>query len=559
MINELAWLDVARCATTTEMAALYAALSRVAKQADAGIAPSVIFTGLTLDIPQGTVDRLRRYGVTAWRAQSDESGDPDPLAPASQTPANPDLLPLSPAEAGVLGGPAAYLLGGAWHGWCVPHHIDSAKPVDDGEAEYVAITAALLERVRLRGWATGVAAGAEAVFTTMHKPGSDSRGVVQFRLVPGSPDPSDREIVAKIGDRDAIAAEVRFATRVNTVLAGEGRRGLFPETYAIQLEGGQAVSLMEAGRPMPIGPLFADAERTELSEDALGLLEAHFHQLGAWYRLTAEHRRPTVADYLYRERYHVLPAHPDFVSTFRTFFPDLDPVDLFDAPVRLPGDVVLPGYTDALCWLDTFAPALLPDAGSAVHGDIYAANMLLRADSSPMLIDPRPVWEGRDRPDVGYGDPVYDLSTLLHGVLPMAAILRAVETGEVGGLFSRPLAAGTSWCDRRTGVDLTALRLPTQFPPAVRLLEQRMLEVLPGHQDVRKVRTRLYIGAATSLAGWLKYTKSLRGPEAWLATYAFTIWYLAQARAVWDDAPAVGAAPAGAAHRAMHHSGERQP
>jgi hypothetical protein len=175
--------------------------------------------------------------------------------------------------------------------------------------------------------------------------------------------------------------------------------------------------------------------------------------------------------------------------------------------------------------------------------------MLLRDDGSPVLIDPRTVWEGRDRPDVGYGDPVYDLATLLHGVLPMAAILRAVETGTTGDLFGGPVGGQASSpvggpvsgpVNGAVGsgaevLDLSSLRLPTEFPPAVRAMEARMLRALPGDEPARRVRTRLYIGAATSLAGWLKYERSLATPQAWLATFGYVAWYLWRARNVWED------------------------
>jgi hypothetical protein len=358
----------------------------------------------------------------------------------------------------------------------------------------------------------------------MHTPGSDSRGVVQFRH-------DGSEIVAKIGAADAISGEARFATAMNALLARDGRRGLFPHVHGLRIEGEQAVSLMEAGEPLPIAPLFADEARTTLAPSSLCMLERHLDHLAAWYRLTAEDRRPTVADYLYRERYHVLREHPALLATFRALFGGVALADVLDVPVELPGGLTVPGYGDAVGWLDKVAAELLPDHGSAVHGDIYAANMLTRPDGSPVLIDPRTVWEDRDRPDVGYGDPVFDLATLLHGVFPMAAILHAVDTGQVTGLFGEP---GPQARPGQRRLVLSSLQLPTTFPPAVGVLEARMLRTLPGSEPLRRRRTRLYIGAATSLAGWLKYERSLRAPQAWLTTLGFVAWYLWQARNVWE-------------------------
>ena len=475
-----------RPARTAELAAVYGALARHSPD-DPSSAPALALVGTPLDT--AALGRLHGLGVDVHAVDD-------------------------PAAVGEVG-PAAVLLGGSAHGTVLP-----AGP--DGTLDGAAVVAAV-ERARLRDWAGDAAPGPR--LTTLHRPGSDSRGVVQFRL-------AGAELVAKIGDADAIAAEARFATEVNATLARDGRRALFPVVHGLRREGGQAVSLMEAGEPVPIAPLFADPARTVLADDAGEQLQPHLDQLAAWYGLTAEPRRPTVADYLYRERYHVLPGHPAFRGTFRALFGELSPAALLAAPVRLPG-ADLPGWTAAVGWLDEAAPALLPESGSAVHGDIYAANMLRRADGSPLLIDPRTVWDGRDRPDVGFGDPVYDLATLLHGVLPMAAVLRAVETGTTGTLFAAPprVVPGAP-------LDLTGLRLPTEPPAAVTALEERMLRVLPPTPEPRsRLRARMYVGAATSLAGWLKYERSLRTREAWLATYGYVIWYLARARTLVAAGP----------------------
>lgn len=465
-----------------ELAEVYAELARTEPVLDPAV-PVVWFSGVEPAAEEA--ERLRRFGC-------------------------------APVVRDCALGAGTLLLGGGAHGtW---------HPLAGSTAEHLAEVVGQVERSRLREWSGAVA---RPEFTTMHKPGSDSRGVVQFTV-------DGVEVVAKIGEAAAIAGEVDFAGSVNALLAGEGRRALFPEVFGLHREGTQSVSLMEAGTPMPLSSLFADHARTTLAAAALDLLEPHLDQVSAWYRLTAKARRPTVADYLYRERYHVLRERADFVGTFEALFPGVPLADVLGAAVDLADGTRLPGFDAAVAWLDRVVPDLLPDGGSAVHGDIYAANMLLRSDGSPLLIDPRTVWEGRDRPDVGYGDPVYDFATLLHGVFPMAAVLHAAETGTTETLVDadiRPV----------DGVlDLTSLRLPLSLPENVRALTDRMLRDLPHPETRACARARLYLGAASALLGWLKYPRSLRTPQAWLVTFAYVCWYVEQARMVVVDGAPTG-------------------
>lgn len=415
-----------------------------------------------------------------------------------------------------------YLVGGTLHGWRTGAVIPKDLPalLDD--------VTELLTRERLRVWATLAARGAPPSFTRTHRPGSDSVGVVQFRH-------GDREIVAKIGDTRVIVPEVAFVTAANAVLTDSGERALFPETYAVHDEGGQSVSLMAAASPSGLErDLFTADDRVTLSPKALDLLEPCLERLAHWYRATVGTAAPTVCDYLYRGRYHALRSEPAFVSTFAAFFPGDDLAEFLSRPVLLPdgdhhGTRRVWSYDEATAWLDKTAARFLPARGSAVHGDIYVSNMLRGNDGDPILIDPRTIWEGRDRPDVGYGDPVFDLATLLHGVLPMAAVLHAASA-EPGGatLFRRVPRVHDGL------LDLTGLTLPTVLDEHTRELIERLLAVHPHAEPAATVRTRLLIAAATSLAGWLKYQRSLRGPEAWLATYGYLLWYLDLARTTWN-------------------------
>lgn len=473
-----------RAATAGELAALYAALAADgAGGAVDAVVPTVAFT---FGGHEGA-GRLRQFGVQVVTV--DGAGLPSP---------------------------ATFLLGGPLHGWCVVDVADLGAHVE--------AVAALVERERLRTWAGLLDGAPEPVFTRTHKPGSDSTGVVQFR--------TDRDVVAKIGPRTLIETEADFLRSGNEWLRKVDQPPLFPDLYAVHVEGGQAASLMEAAEPAELTEqLFTDARRTELRDDALAVLAPFVDRLSTWHRLTVGDRRPTVGDYLYRERYLVLPEFPAFTATFASLLPGVDLRGLLARDVALPGGRRLWSWDAAVRWLEDTSPDFLPAAGSAVHGDIGITNMLRRADGSPVLIDPRTVWEGRDRPDVGYGDPVFDLATLVHTMLPMAAVLDAVARGATDELF------GGEVDPHGDPLDLSGLSLPLRFPAPLSEVERRLVEVTPTGEPERVVRTRLSIGAATSLAGWLKYERSMRTKEGWLATYAYALWYLARARAVWEGRP----------------------
>ncbi|MEV6600454.1 hypothetical protein AB0M36_26935 [Actinoplanes sp. NPDC051346] len=443
---------------------------------------------------------LRHFGIAFRLLLPGHSAEPLPELR--------DVAAAVAAEAGSTAPAGTYLLGGPLHGWHLP-------PSEPGQLGAVV---ELVRRYRLGLW-RDLMLPAPAL-QQRHKPGSDSTGVVQFEV--------NGPVVAKIGPRAVIESESRFVAEANARMAAAGRRTLFPEVYAVDIDGEQATSLMEAAVPVSIDQLFADEAKTRLAVDATTRLEAHLASLAEWYRLTAEaNRQPTVADYLYRGRFTKLRENPAFRFTFGERFPGAILDAVLDMPVVLPGGDRVDGYSAATRWLDTTAKRLLPTGGSTVHGDIYMTNMLQRTDGSPVFIDPRTVWDGVQRTDPGFGDPVFDLATLLHGVLPMAAILHAVgsdRSEQLLDLDAVDLGAPE--------LDLSSLTLPVGFSEETRALEQRLRMVSPLAEPEPVVRARLYIGAAASLAGWLKYDRSLRTPESWLATYAFLVWYLSQAKAV---------------------------
>ncbi|WP_335938746.1 phosphotransferase family protein [Streptomyces sp. PTD5-9] len=486
--------ELARPATAAELANLYSVLDGHGLVPDT-VAPSVVVVEAPgrAGLAPALAERLGPFGVDVAAFPAD--APPDGAGPAGGRPER-----------------RTFLLGGELHGWCLE---------SDGRSDEAEVIAAAVVASRLRAWAA--AARPTPAVTRFHRPGSDSVGVVQFDAG------GETELVAKTGEAGMIRSETGFTSRTNDDLARIGRDALFPRLHGVHIQGRRGTSVMEAVEAADLEErLFDDEARTELAPDAADVLAPYLDQLAGWYRLTAGEQRPTSADYLYRERFHALREQPAFRSTFRRCFGDRDLDEHLAAGLTLPGGVRIPGYTAATAWLDEHAPALLPRTGSQVHGDIYPTNMLRRSGGGPVFIDPRTVWEQRQRPDVGYGDPVFDLATLLHGLLPMPAILHAARQGRPEALFGDAF-------DPARPHDVSSLRLPLRFSGRLRSMEHRLIRTAPGDEPEPVVRSRLYIGAACSLAGWLKYENTLRTPQAWTATYAYTAWYLWQARTVHEQ------------------------
>ncbi|MER5352292.1 phosphotransferase [Kitasatospora sp. NPDC002551] len=486
--------ESARPATAAELANLYSVLDGHGLLPDT-VAPSVIVVEApgSTGLAPALAERLEPFGVSvaALPAEAPPRGAEPPTGRPART---------------------TFLLGGELHGWCLE---------SDGETDEAEVIASAVVAARLRAWAA--ATRPAPTVTRFHRPGSDSVGVVQFDAGGAS------ELVAKTGEAGMIRSETGFTSRTNDDLARIGRDALFPRLHGVQIQGRQGTSLMEAVEAADLEKrLFEDEARTELAPDAADILAPYLDQLAGWYRLTAGEQRPTSADYLYRERFDALREQPAFRSTFRLCFGDRDLDEHLAAELTLPEGIRIPGYTAATSWLHEHAPALLPRTGSQVHGDIYPTNMLRRSGGGPVFIDPRTVWEHRQRPDIGYGDPVFDLATLLHGLLPMPAILHAAREGEPEALFGDAF-------DPARPHDVGSLRLPLRFSDRLRSIERRLVRTAPGSEPEPVVRCRLYIGAACSLAGWLKYENTLRTPQAWAATYAYSVWYLWQARTVHEQ------------------------
>lgn len=401
-------------------------------------------------------------------------------------------------------------LGGHRHGRIIE--------VPEGSVAHTQAVIKALEDDRLRAWAAVAGADADARLsvTGFHANGADSVGIVAFD--------AGLSLVAKIGPRAVVEAEVAFVDRVCTALGPSGGPRVFPKSYGILRETELAASVMEQVDPETLDCcVFADEARFVLAADAVAVLGPHLDLLAALHRGTGEHRVPDVARYLYRDRFQVIRQDPGFLAAFSSFFSDYDLSGFLASDALLPDGARIAGYSEATAWLDEVVDRLVPESGCLIHGDPHLKNMLRRGDGGPTFVDPRTVWDGRERTDPGYGDPAYDFATLLHSALPMSGVLAAIDQKRTGELVKPP----TGPID---GVlDLSSLTTPTVVDSRLELLERELLREL-GDENSALSRTRLYVGAADALAGWLKYQTALQTPEAWLTTYAYVLWYLARAR-----------------------------
>ncbi|WP_125778228.1 hypothetical protein [Antribacter gilvus] len=377
-------------------------------------------------------------------------------------------------------------------------------------------TRALIEVVaakRLAAWAAvaGRAAPEHGAEVVSYPCGADSDGIVSFV--------ADGTLVVKTTSTAVARVEVRALSRFAAVTA-PGEPSLVPAVHGVLEEGERSSIVMEH---LPSGTIeddvFADERRQRVDPGVRAVLRPFVEGLGRAAGRTAVAGGPAATDYLLRRRFTVLRHHPDFLACFDALGVQGSPARVLGAAVRLPGGRVIPGWDEAVGRLDGVAHRLAPAEGALMHGDVHLRNMLRRGDGSPVLIDPRQAWDETFELVDGVGDPAFDLGTLLHSLLPMSAVLRAVDAGRHEDLLER----GPTLSDGI--VDVTGLALDLRVEGSLADLEADLVAALADPRE-GVGRARLAVAAASALAGWLKYPDALRSAEAWWAVYVATVWYL---------------------------------
>lgn len=331
------------------------------------------------------------------------------------------------------------------------------------------------------------------------------------------------ELVAKLADRAIISQEAGYIRRINRLLVDHGRPELFPAVLAICDTEDPAWYLMEAADPTKLDEIvFADQARTILNDAGKTAIGSAVDKLIGLYQLSVSRKTPAVARYHYLERFLQLPQCDDFRNSFALLVRgDLEAT--LAKPVLLGDGYHCRSYREYMALLTKYVDRLVQPLGAYLHGDAHLPNMLLSADGSDLrFIDPRVVWDGNDVGQPGFGDPLYDLGTLLHSLHVMSAILYAIETGETADLVQVAEEA-----DR---ISITPGVLRFDANPVVTEFMAYVEEHFPGELLGPHWQTRLHINAANALLGWLKYARAIQTGEAWWAVFAAVLYHLEEGR-----------------------------
>lgn len=337
--------------------------------------------------------------------------------------------------------------------------------------------------------------------------GADSHAIWAL----STPEPT----VLKIGKPEVIRLETEFFDTVRAVSAD-----MFPKIWSRGQFGERAWYLMEAGVPDSGEELvFADDDHYCLGDQWESSLLTELSSMAMLYSQSLIQRPCAVADYHYRRRISRVLARTDF----REAAAEIGGVDniknLLGKPLVV-NDVVLPPFAALVNSANRSAESSLPEWSTMIHGDLHLKNMVASNSSKGfLLLDPRLQWDDEPVDRFAYGDPVYDMSTLLHSIGGMATILRAIEQEATTALIT---------------VDTTDDEVRVAFAPEVlKLIETTANRfpavcerLLPPETRGDSLRSRLFIGAANATIGWLKYRAAIPTHSAWWAVYALTAMYL---------------------------------
>jgi len=266
--------------------------------------------------------------------------------------------------------------------------------------------------------------------------------------------------------------------------------------------------------------VFASQHRDQLRPGWQDLLQEILDPMTEAYAASLTKSDCKVADYHYHRRIPELFQRSDFQETAAAFEIVSSADSLLYRPLRLQG-VHLPPVRAMLSSLEKRLPASSVSHVTMIHGDLHLKNMVRRTSGNGfMFLDPRLKWDDMPVDRFGYGDPVYDLATLLHSVGGMTTILNRIAQEDPSRLVSFE-AQGAAW-------EVTlADELNGMIHEAAEVFVELGCACLPKETLGQTYETRLFVGAANATLGWLKYRDAVQSAHGWWAIFALGVTYLA--------------------------------
>ena len=338
-------------------------------------------------------------------------------------------------------------------------------------------------------------------------PGADSEAIWRLSTTPAT--------VLKVGNPDVIDLEVDFLSRVSEI-----SDRVFPRIWSYGTLSDKRGYLMEAGLPDSGDPaIFLDDSRLVLRKEWLATLEGVLAPLQSLYSRTLVKRPCQVAGYHYRERIKRLLRRDDFRQTASDVGTSRDVGEVLQLPLVING-VLMPSFTTMADTASRRSSAWQSPFSTMIHGDLHLKN-IVEADATGefLFLDPRLQWDDQPIDQFGYGDPVYDLATLLHSVGGMATILQSIDCGDTIELL-----------DASIGADRVSIQLSDSFAEVVGRVTEEFprlcAEILPSETMEPHFKQRLFAGAANATLGWLKYKNAVRTAPAWWAIFSLGALFL---------------------------------
>jgi len=354
--------------------------------------------------------------------------------------------------------------------------------------------------------------------------GADSHAIALLETIPSS--------VLKVGPQEILEGEARFIGFVNDLARGAGIVSPFPQIFGASTHEDPAWYLMTAASPETVeNRVFLSLGEGELHEDWLDKLRHIFDPMRGIYAASVKKGRCQISTYHYTQRIHGILQRKDFAETFRRL--EVSPqsvASIINSQVLLNGQILKPfgGKLDAT---SHHAAAALPQYLTVVHGDLHLSNILEGGGQLGFLyVDPRIQWDGLRIDKFGFGDPIYDMATMLHSVAIMGPILHNSTAGTTDRLCSVSTAL-----DGTIDVQLSDVLLKNLYDTE-RAFTQLIDYLIPSKCLDSGWEARLLIGAAGALFGWLKYADAVRDKSAWWAIFAAASWYLDAAQDIFTGA-----------------------